>query len=153
MNQTVTRHSDNFTALKIVVMTKANFITNFTYEVYNKHPDGRTLVYSYRLSYWPTARADHPPGLAAQTKQSGHRRLAGRDRRRRPPISRNRRARQLPGDLSEPGWSGGVAVPHRLMSPITIDDKSSKPPRSSSASCGPTSLGYPFSSLVKSTRG
>ena len=70
-SNTVTRHSDNFTALKITVMTKANFITNFTYKVYNKHPDGRTLVYFYRLSYWPTARADHPPGLAARTKGSG----------------------------------------------------------------------------------
>ena len=52
-------------------MTESNFITNFTYKVYNKHPDERSLVYSYRLSYWPTARADHPPGLAARTKESG----------------------------------------------------------------------------------
>ena len=47
---TVTRHSDILTALKITVMTKkTNFITNFTYKVYNKYPDGQTLVYFYRL--------------------------------------------------------------------------------------------------------
>jgi len=33
---------------------KKNFITNFTYKVYNKYPDGQTLVYSYRLLYWPS---------------------------------------------------------------------------------------------------
>ena len=33
---------------------KENFITNFTYKVYNKYPDGQTLVYSYRLLYWPS---------------------------------------------------------------------------------------------------
>ena len=70
-SNTVTRHSDNFTTLKIIVMTKANFITNFTYKVYNKYPDGRSLVYSYGLLYRPTARADHPLGLAARTKGSG----------------------------------------------------------------------------------
>ena len=50
-SNTVTRHSDNFTALKITVMTKANLIKNFTYKVYNKYPDGWSLVYSYRLLY------------------------------------------------------------------------------------------------------
>ena len=47
-------------------------------------------------------------------------------------------------DLSDPGWLGGVAVPQRLMSPITVDDRSSRPTRRLSASCGPTSLGYPL---------
>jgi len=50
---------------------KSNFITNFTYRVYNKHPSGQSLVYSHRLHYRPTARADHPLGLAAQSKGSG----------------------------------------------------------------------------------
>ena len=49
-SNTVIHHSDNITALKITVMTKSNFITNFTYRVYKKHPDGRLLVYFYRLS-------------------------------------------------------------------------------------------------------
>ena len=46
-------HSDNIAALKIMVMMKSNFITSFTYRVYNKHPAERFLVYSYRLSYRP----------------------------------------------------------------------------------------------------
>jgi len=54
-----------------MVMAKSNFITNLTYRVYNKHPTGRFLVYSYRLPYRPTARADHPLGLAAQSEGSG----------------------------------------------------------------------------------
>ena len=50
---------------------KSNFITNFIYKVYNKHPSGRLLVYSYRLLYRPTARADHPHGLLVPPKGSG----------------------------------------------------------------------------------
>ena len=81
--------------------------------------------------------------LPPSRRGRGHWRLAGRDRRRRP-------ATDAPdnylADLSDPHWSGGVAVPQRLMSPITVDDRSSRPTRRSSASCGPTYLGYPLSS-------
>ena len=54
---------------------KLSFITNFIHKVYNKHPSGRSLVYSYRLLYRPTARADHPHGFVVQSKGS------------RPPVS------------------------------------------------------------------
>jgi len=151
----VTHHSNSITALKTIVMIKSNFITNFIHKVYNKHPSGGYLVYSYRLFYRPTAWADHPHGSAAQPSQRGrrHRRLAGRDRRRRPPISCNGPSDNSLDDLSDPGWLRGVDVPQRFISSITVDDKSSRPTRRSSVSCGPTSLGYPLSSRDKSTRG
>jgi len=96
----VIHHSDNITALKNHGYDKSIFITNFIYKVYNKHPSGRSLVYSYRLLYRPTTRADHPYGLAALSTVVGatrhlrcwghraldisgwgYRCLAGRDRR------------------------------------------------------------------------
>ena len=51
------------------------------------------------------------------------------------------------------GWLGGAEGPQRLMSPTTVDDKSSRPMRRSSASFGPTSFGYPFSRRTRSTTG
>ena len=132
----------------------SDFITNFIYKVYNKHPSGQFLVYSYRLLYEPTARADHPHGSLVSPKGSG------------PPApgwSRPQASTAHLPQLKPPTtpWPtcltladrGGVDVPQRFISPITVDDRSSRPMRRSSASFGPTSSGYPLSSRDRSTRG
>ena len=49
---------------------------------------------------------------------------------------------------SPPSWQS----PGRFMSPITNDDRSSRPKQRSSASFGPTSFGYPLSSQDMSTK-
>jgi hypothetical protein len=105
-----------------------DFITNFIYKVYNKHPFGRSLVYFYRLLYRPTARVDHPHGPAVQSKGVE---ATGVWLVETTGVDRPSPAIDAPDnslvDLSDPGWLRGVAVPKRLMSPITIDDRSSKP--------------------------
>ena len=70
-HDSVIHHSNKFTVLKTMVHIKSNFTTNFIQKVYNKHPSGRLLVYSYRLLYTPTARADHPHGSLVPPKGSG----------------------------------------------------------------------------------
>ena len=66
----VIHHSNKFTLLKTHGHHKSSFITNFIHKVYNKHPSGWPLVYSYRLLYRPTARADHPHGSPVPPKGS-----------------------------------------------------------------------------------
>ena len=68
----VTHHSSKFIhSAQNHGSQKSNFITNFIYKVYNKHPSGRLLVYSYRLLYTPTTRADHPHCSLVPPKGSG----------------------------------------------------------------------------------
>ena len=131
-----------------------NFITNFIYKVYNKHPSGRLLVYSCRLLYEPTVRADHPHGYLVPPEGSGP--LASSWSRTQ--TSTSHLPQSTPPTTPWPTCliladRGGVDVTQRFISPITVDDRLSRLTRRSSASFRPTSFGYPLSNRDRWTRG
>ena len=80
-----------------MVMINYVFLQTLYTKVTIKHPSGRSLVYSYRLLLQSLliGLITRTALLLYRRRGRGHRRLASRDRRRRPPISHNGRPRQL----------------------------------------------------------
>ena len=153
-HDSVIHHSSKFIySAKNHGSQNSDFITNVIYKVYSKHPSGWLLVYSYRLLYEPNARVARPHGSLVPPKWSGPPAPGWS----RPQASTTHLSQSTlpttpwPTCLTLADW--GVDVRQRFISPITVDDRSSRPMQRSSASFGPTSFGYPLSSRERSTRG
>ena len=93
----VIHHSNKFTALKTMVLINYALLqtlyTKYTINTPRGGPESTPTDYFTSLLLGLITRT----ALLSGRRGRGHRHLAGRDRRRRPPISCNRRPRQLPG--------------------------------------------------------
>jgi len=70
-DDSVIHHSKKFIALKTMVHINQTLLQTLYTKFTIKHPSGWFLVYSYRLPYGPTTRADHPHGSLVPPKGSG----------------------------------------------------------------------------------